>query len=251
MSKNRKGFWIPGEVFLNEQLDLTNKILFSEILALSKLENGCTASNSHFANLIETKPAAVSKRLKQLEEMGYISRYNHYSGNQCIGRSIHIKKIMGSSSGNVGTNLEGTGYSEENNMVVTETTEGISVDNNRVFTIVDGGCSSENRINTTINSDILIQETIQYTGEENKNMESSSSNDNSTMVEEKNEVKTTLTNSERDELRQELIDATKLGKDIFLLYRLGNIERIKEQIGEEDYSQLEPRLKSYLDAVFK
>lgn len=250
---NEKATWlnIPAEVKFNPNLDSDNKMILSEILSLSKLENGCIASNAHFARIINTKLPAVSKRLKQLEDMGYITRYNHYSGKQCIGRSIHIKNIMGSSSGNVGTNLESTGYSEENNMVVPETLEGISCDNNRVFPIVDGGSSSENRINTTINTDILIQETIQYTGEVNENIESSSSNDNSTMVEEKNEVKTTLTNSEREELRQELIEATVLGYDILELYTFGCIKDIKLKIGEEGYTQLEPKLKSYLDAVFK
>ena len=64
---------IPYEILFNNQLDSDNKLILAEIHSLSKLRNGCTASDSHFAKLINKKRSAVNGRMKKLEKLGFIS----------------------------------------------------------------------------------------------------------------------------------------------------------------------------------
>ena len=73
MAKKRKGIWISEELIYDHKLDWTNKVLLTEIVSLSKLENGCIASNNHFAKLLGLKNAdSASKRVTRLKNLGYI-----------------------------------------------------------------------------------------------------------------------------------------------------------------------------------
>jgi hypothetical protein len=48
----KKGIWIPQCIVEDDKLDWMNKILYTEIISLSKLASGCIASNKHFAILL-------------------------------------------------------------------------------------------------------------------------------------------------------------------------------------------------------
>jgi biotin operon repressor len=142
-----KGIWIPEEIKTDKKLDWTNKALLSEIYSLCELPDGCIASDNHFGKLLGIGRTSVNKRVNKLEEMGYITSKNHYKGKVCIGRSI----IKGSSI--------------QKHTVVPQVLEGSSDDIKMVVPEVKIGSSIENTINTFTNSDILIQEPIQYTGQ--------------------------------------------------------------------------------------
>jgi len=89
----RTGIWIPVELMNNEKLDWTNKVLMSEIMNLSKLENGCIASNEHFAQILGIERSAVSKRITFLEKVGMIMTNKIYERKRCVGRVIQLRTL--------------------------------------------------------------------------------------------------------------------------------------------------------------
>ena len=50
-SRQFLGIWIPREIYLNKNLNWTDKILFVEINSLDN-ERGCFASNDYFAEFL-------------------------------------------------------------------------------------------------------------------------------------------------------------------------------------------------------
>lgn len=72
-SRNFKGVWIPKEIYLDRDLDATEKILYAEIDSLDKEEEGgCYASNEHLANFCMCSKSKVSSGISKLIEKGYI-----------------------------------------------------------------------------------------------------------------------------------------------------------------------------------
>lgn len=67
-----KGVWIPREIWLHPGLTLQEKILLVEIDSLDN-ENGCFASNKHFADFLNIGERRVQALVKSLKEKGYIS----------------------------------------------------------------------------------------------------------------------------------------------------------------------------------
>ena len=60
-----KGVWIPKEIWLDDRLDLTDKCILTEIAALDG-EDGCFASNRHFAEYVGCSERRVSASVKRL-----------------------------------------------------------------------------------------------------------------------------------------------------------------------------------------
>ncbi len=65
-----KGVWIPKEIWLSQDLSLSEKCLFVEIQSLDN-EHGCYASNKHFARFLGISERQVIL-VKKLESKGYI-----------------------------------------------------------------------------------------------------------------------------------------------------------------------------------
>jgi len=66
-----KGVWIPKEIWLSQNLSLSEKCLFVEIQSLDN-EYGCFASNKHFAKFLGISERQVTRLVKKLESKGYI-----------------------------------------------------------------------------------------------------------------------------------------------------------------------------------
>ena len=66
-----KGVWIPKEIWLSQDLLLSEKCLFVEIQSLDN-EYGCFASNKHFAKFLGISERQVTRLVKKLEGKGYI-----------------------------------------------------------------------------------------------------------------------------------------------------------------------------------
>ena len=66
-----KGVWIPKEIWLSQDLSLSEKCLFVEIQSLDN-EHGCYASNKHFARFLGISERQVTRLVKKLESKGYI-----------------------------------------------------------------------------------------------------------------------------------------------------------------------------------
>ncbi len=106
-----KGVWIPADYWLDENLSIMEVVILTEIDSLDG-QNGCFASNNHFASFIGMTPAYVSKIIKHLKEKGYIS-VNYRTENRVTTRSIKIIKGINSSKEGINNSLEGINSSKE------------------------------------------------------------------------------------------------------------------------------------------
>jgi DNA-binding transcriptional regulator GbsR (MarR family) len=73
MSEERdfKGVWIPKEIWLNTELTLLEKIIYTEIDSLDN-ENHCTAGNEYFAEFCNCSESKVSKAISKLQDLNMI-----------------------------------------------------------------------------------------------------------------------------------------------------------------------------------
>jgi Helix-turn-helix domain len=99
MERDFKGVWIPKEIWLNKDLNCTEKLLLVEIDSLAK--NGeCFASNEHFAKFLRIGIRQVQNGLVKLKELGFISTFVIFKeGTKQVEKRIitpHAKKFMGS-----------------------------------------------------------------------------------------------------------------------------------------------------------
>lgn len=88
MNYNRafKGVWIPKEIWLNEDLNITEKIFLVEIESLDNGQ-GCYASNGHFADFFQMSKGRCSQIIKQLEKKGFVTiRYTRKEGSKEVDR---------------------------------------------------------------------------------------------------------------------------------------------------------------------
>ena len=71
MNSDFKGIFIPKEIFLNKDLNWTEKILLIEINNLDD-GHGCLASNDYFAEFLGIHKMNISKAISNLKKLGYI-----------------------------------------------------------------------------------------------------------------------------------------------------------------------------------
>lgn len=83
---------IPANVRYDKNLNSTEKLLYSEIVALSNKEGVCWASNKYFANLYNVTTIYISNMIKKLKLYGYIKTELIYKENskQIKQRNIYI-----------------------------------------------------------------------------------------------------------------------------------------------------------------
>lgn len=68
-----KGIWIPKEIWLDNDLNAIEKIIFSEIDSLDvDGSDGCYASNEYLANFCKCSITKVSTSISRLIELGYV-----------------------------------------------------------------------------------------------------------------------------------------------------------------------------------
>jgi hypothetical protein len=71
-NRNFTGIWIPAILWLNEDLEIIEKVMLIEIESLDK-DFGCVASNSYFATFFKRKPNRISQIIKKLFDLGYLN----------------------------------------------------------------------------------------------------------------------------------------------------------------------------------
>ncbi len=69
-----KGVWICAAIFLDEKLTPAEKILLAEIDSLTADDQGCYASNAHFAKRLGVTESRVNHVVARLTREGYIIR---------------------------------------------------------------------------------------------------------------------------------------------------------------------------------
>ena len=60
------GVWIPKEIYLNEELSWTEKILLTEIT------NSSTLNNKYLAKFLRAKEQTIATMITKLKNLGYI-----------------------------------------------------------------------------------------------------------------------------------------------------------------------------------
>ena len=81
-----------ASVRYNKELNDSEKILYSEITALSNKNGYCHASNKYFSTLYAVSKRTVQRRLSKLHEYGFIEIiYASNDNNKFVSRKIYIK----------------------------------------------------------------------------------------------------------------------------------------------------------------
>lgn len=98
---------ITATVRYDKNLNANEKLLFSEFTCLTNKYGYCYASNNYFAKLYDVTPQAISKWVKHLESLGYISCEYEYNGQEIKQRRITITYDVSTDIDRVSTNVEG------------------------------------------------------------------------------------------------------------------------------------------------
>lgn len=141
---------IPNSVLFDVNLSSTQKLLLSDIISLLKLLEGCYKSNNEFGKLIGIGGGGISKQIKKLVEMNYITTEVIKNGNATDHRKIHL----------------GTSYTTRE--VLPKSQGGTSQTTIGVLPKSLGGTSCRNTINTDINTKELLPILVKYTSTEKK-----------------------------------------------------------------------------------
>ena len=72
-NRDFKGVWIPREIWLNSELSMIEKGIFTEINSLDG-ENQCYASNEYLAEFCQCSIPTVTRAIKHLTELGLIEQ---------------------------------------------------------------------------------------------------------------------------------------------------------------------------------
>ena len=81
-----KGIWIPKEIWLANDINFQEKLLWAEIDRLDKEGPGCTASNKYFAKIFGLSETMISVYISDLKRKGYVYEQK-FDGRQRILRS--------------------------------------------------------------------------------------------------------------------------------------------------------------------
>lgn len=83
-----KGVFIPKEIWLNSDLNLTDKAVLVEIDSLDNGKDGCYASNKHFSEMLGCTERQASASVTKLIKMGFVEviRFD--------GRTRYLRSLM-------------------------------------------------------------------------------------------------------------------------------------------------------------
>ena len=69
-----KGVWIPKEIYLDNRLSWSEKILIVEIDSLDQ-GSGCFAGNEYLSNFIGINSTSISSSITKLVKLGFCKRH--------------------------------------------------------------------------------------------------------------------------------------------------------------------------------
>lgn len=88
MQRGFKGIWIPAEIWLAKDLNITEKVFLVEIDSLDNAD-GCFASNDYFAKFFNLSKNRCSEIIKALEKKQYLTiSYKYKPGTKQIEQRI-------------------------------------------------------------------------------------------------------------------------------------------------------------------
>jgi hypothetical protein len=150
---------ITQSIKYHPSLNSDEKLILAEIMALSKLPNGCIASDKHFARIINKTRQTANGIVKKFEKIGYITitvilgkgKITKLADNfwQLIRTPVKIEDTS--------EVLQESGDVELLDISCRDTLQ-VGVENE------DTTCRETDTINTSTITDILLQEVLHYTG---------------------------------------------------------------------------------------
>ena len=132
-----KGVWIEADIWLNDNLSMTEKCLFTEINSFCNQYQSCYASNKHFADFLGISENRISHLISSLIAKGFIGRKIIYVED---GKTIK-KRLLFITRGVV----------ENNNTPIVENNNTPIVENNKE----NNTYINNTNINNTFNNNIL------------------------------------------------------------------------------------------------
>ena len=115
MDRAFRGVFIPAHIWLDKNLNATEKCLMAEIDSLSKI-GGCFASNQYFADFLDLSKDRTSKLISGLKNKGYITVDLIYKeGTYEVDR--RIIKVIGYSQEQLGGQSHPSGIGENNDYI--------------------------------------------------------------------------------------------------------------------------------------
>lgn len=95
MHRDFKGVWIPKEIYLNTELSWTEKIFLIEVHSLEG-EDGCFASNSHFAEFLDLSEGAVANLITKLKTGGWLAVEGYGKTRRIYAKVSSVDETSGS-----------------------------------------------------------------------------------------------------------------------------------------------------------
>ena len=89
VNRTFNGVWIPKKYWLDENLSIVEVTFMAEIESLDG-DNGCYASNNHFAEFFGMTASRVSQIINSLSDRGYLKISYEKNGKQVVSRLIRV-----------------------------------------------------------------------------------------------------------------------------------------------------------------
>lgn len=150
---------VPYSILLNPNLTCDEKFILAEIISLDKRPRGCTASDNHFAEIINKTRQTTNGIIKNLEFKGLI----HIEVRPGVGKKTkpaanfwELIKIRVENDDTLECTQEYRGVGKSDTTCRDSLQVGVEFH--------DTTCRDSDTTNTITNTDILIQRELQYTG---------------------------------------------------------------------------------------
>lgn len=233
----RKGIWIEQIHIEDKNLSWIDKVLITEISSLSKLKNGCTASDEHFSTLLNVTRSAVNKRINRLVKIGYISKYVHTKNKKIEGRTLSMKSLNTDIIDDFISSVLDENTSE---LVFPKVEVSVSNNENLVFPKVEVSVSRENINNAVTNSleinQLLEQEYLKETISQN------SISKPSTGISMAQNARNNI-----NILENKIVESTERGWEIIRNPSYSTINNLQDYIHNNDeYNKVLPILKNLI-----
>jgi hypothetical protein len=148
---------IPYSILLNPNLTCDEKFILAEIVSLDKRPRGCTASDNHFAEIINKTRQTTNGIIKNLEFKGFI----HIEVRPGVGKKTkpaanfwELIKIRVENDDTLESNQEDRGVGKSDTTCRDSIQVGVEFH--------DTTCRDSDTTNTITNTDILIRSSIYF-----------------------------------------------------------------------------------------
>ncbi len=147
---------LPANVRYDKNLKPMEKILYTEITALTNKNGYCNATNGYFAKLYDVHKNTVGNWINNLVKYGYLKSVLFYDEQNTQRRKLYIMPI----NENIGINENVEGYQQKDCGGINENVEGVSTktlrNNNTSIILQDNNNSNNNLENNKPEKNIVV-----------------------------------------------------------------------------------------------